>query len=62
VFGAEYRATSAIGVHAEYRAAVMYTSQTLEQRNLANPSVQRTEASAWMVSSGGVRFGLSAYF
>jgi len=63
VFGAEYRATSAIGVHAEYRASFQYTSRTQEERRLiVDPAIQRNEDSAWTVSSGGVRFGLSAYF
>ena len=63
VFGAEYRASSAIGIHAEYRASFQYTSRTLEDRSLIlDGDVLRGEDTSWTLSSGGVRFGLSAYF
>jgi hypothetical protein len=63
VFGAEYRASSAIGIHAEYRASFQYVSRTQEERSLiVDAAVRRGEDTSWNLSSGGVRFGLSAYF
>ncbi len=63
LLGAEYRAASAIGIHAEYRYALSYTSRTEELRaELDVPPVLRYEDTSWQLSGGGVRFGLSAYF
>ena len=63
VFGAEYRASSAIGIHAEYRASFQYVSRTQEERSLSvDADIRRFEDTSWTLSSGGVRFGLSAYF
>ncbi len=63
VFGAEYRATSAIGIHAEYRYGLNYASQTQETVNeLGITPTERIETKSWNLSSAGVRFGLSAYF
>jgi len=67
-FGAEWFVSRTIGVHAEYLLSAGYGSSTTETERFASypntviHNTDKRESHGWSVSSGFVRFGLSAYF
>jgi hypothetical protein len=60
ILGAEWFLSQAVGVHAEYRLRAGYTSSS-DTRKFEDQEA-KSEANSWSIGSGGVRFGLSAYF